>query len=561
MAEKVYDAIVVGSGATGGWAAKELCEAGMEVCMLEAGRALDPNKDFSEHSAPHDMKYRSLGNQPAREARRPIGSKCYACEETNEEFFVDETENPWTTPSDKPFWWIRGRHVGGRTIMWGRQSYRLSDYDFKAKSHDGYGDDWPISYADIEPYYEKVERFVGISGQREGLKQLPDSYFLPPMSFTCGEEMLKKAVDGMGRRMTIGRCAVNTRPHQGRAACHYCGPCHRGCSTGSYFSSPVSTLPAAEKTGKFTLITNAVVRHVTTNDRGLADGVFYFDRETRNSREVKAKTVILCASTLESTRILFNSANDQFPNGLANSSGVLGHYLIDHFMYPGATGVLKSRAGSKRELANRPNGIYIPRFRNIDTKDSRFIRGFGYQGGENVTVYEHAFAMKGFGKGWKDAVADPANTESTVRLIGFGEMLAKYENHVALDESKRDAWDIPVLRIDCAQGDNEKAMSLDMRDCAVEMLEAAGAEITSTNTTYPPPGFAIHEVGTARMGTDTKTSVLNQWCQAHDVKNLFVMDGSCFVSIGCQNPTLTMMALTARSCEYLGGELKRGTLA
>ena len=554
-----YDVIVVGSGATGGWAAKELCEAGLRVCMLEAGRKLVPEEDFSEHAYAHTLKYRGRGNPVTRSARRPIGSRCYACEESNEHFFVDEQEHPWTTEAGKPFWWVRGRHVGGRTIMWGRQSYRLSDYDFKAASHDGYGDDWPVSFAELEPYYEKVERFIGISGQREGLKQLPDSYFLPPMALSCGEQVLKQAVDGMGRRLTIGRCAVNTRAHNGRAACHYCGPCHRGCMTGSYFSSPVSTLPAAEKTGNFTLITDAVVRHVVMNDEGLADGVMYYDRNTKVEHVEYAKVVVLCASTLESTRILMNSSDERHPNGLGNSSGVLGHYLMDHFMYPGAEGVLKSRNGATREFANRPNGIYIPRFRNIDTKEKDFIRGYGYQGGEGVTVYEHAYATKGFGKGFKESVKK--DTESRIRLVGFGEMLAKKENRVFLDSEVTDAWGIPVIRVDCEQGDNERKMAVDMKDQAVEMLEAAGVEVTSTNTTYPPPGFAIHEVGTARMGNDGKTSVLNPWCQSHDVKNLFVMDGSCFVSIGCQNPTLTMMALTARSCEYLVGEAKRGNLA
>ena len=442
--------------------------------------------------------------------------------------------------------------------MWARQSYRLSDYDLKAASHDGYGDDWPIDYADLEPYYEKVERFVGISGQAEGLPQLPDSYFLPPMALSCGEKMMKNAVDGMGRLLTIGRCAVNTRPHRGRAACHYCGPCHRGCKTSAYFSSPGSTLPAAAATGRFTLITNAVVRHVTTNSKGLADSVYYIDRESKNGREIRAKIIVLCASTLESTRILFNSANGQFPNGLANSSDVLGHYLMDHFMYPGASGIMPSLGGTTREIANRPNGIYIPRFRNIDSKEKNYIRGYGFQGGETVTVYEHAFDMAGFGDSFKEDVKK--NTEARVRLIGFGEMLAKKENRATLDPVVKDAWDIPVLHIDCEQGDNERAMTQDMMEQAVEMLEASGAEITSTNLSFPPPGFAIHEVGTARMGNDPKTSVLNKWCQGHDVKNLFVMDGSCFVSSACQNPTLTMMALTVRACEYLVEEHKRGNL-
>lgn len=559
MPQEPYDAVIVGSGATGGWAAKELCEAGMQVALLEAGRKLDPDTDYSEHVRPWEMKYRNRTVPPEKKARRPIGSRCYACEETNADFFVDEVDNPWTTPGGKPFWWIRGRHLGGRTIMWGRQSYRLSDYDFKAASHDGYGDDWPVAYADLAPYYDKVERWIGVSGSNEGFDQLPDGQFLPPMAYSCGELKMKSAVEAMGRGFTIGRTANLTRPHRGRAACHYCGPCHRGCITQSYFNSPNSTLPAAERTGRLTLITNAVVRHVTTDGSGRADGVYYFDSESKQPREVKAKIVVLCASTLESTRILFNSANDRFPNGLANSSGVLGHYLMDHMYAIGAFGVMPS-LDRKPELAQRPNGVYVPRFRNLHgDKQKDFIRGYGYQGGENVTVYEHAYGTKGFGKDFKTAVRD--GNESHVSLYGFGEMLPRWENRCYLDPEAVDAWGIPVLRIECEHGDNERAMAKDIVEQAAAMLEAAGAEEISTSTIPAPPGFAIHEAGTARMGADPKTSVLNQWNQAHDMNNLFVMDGSAFVSIACQNPTLTMMALTARACEYMVAEHKRGNFA
>lgn len=558
MAEKIYDAVIVGSGATGGWAAKELCEAGMEVALLEAGAKLDP-AEYSEHIRPWEMKYRNKQAAPEIEARRPISARCYACEETNAHYFVDEVDNPWTTPQGKPFWWVRGRHVGGRTIMWGRQSYRLSDYDFKAASRDGFGEDWPISYADLAPYYDTVERWVGISGSNEGFDQLPDGQFLPPMAYTCGEDEMKKAVNKMGRGFTIGRVAVLTKDHRGRAACHYCGPCHRGCSTNSYFTSTNSTLPAAERTGKMTLITNAVVRHVTLGDGGRADGVFYFDKETKASREVKAKIVVLCASSLESTRILLNSTEGGNTNGLANSSGALGHYLMDHMYAIGAFGTfpnLKRKPGN----ASRPNGIYIPRFRNLHgDKQDKFIRGYGYQGGENATVWEHAYAMKGFGKDFKMAVRD--GNVSRASLLGFGEMLPRWENMVSLDKEKVDAWGIPVLHIDCAHGDNEKAMAKDIIEQAAAMLEASGAENITTSAVPAPPGFGIHECGTARMGLDPKKSVLNGWNQAHDVKNLFVMDGASFPSIACQNPTLTMMAMTVRSCEYMVAEHKRGNFA
>lgn len=560
MPQEIYDAVVVGSGANGGWAAKELCEAGMQVAMLEAGQKLDPETDFSEHVLPHHLPLRGR-TPPNHEAleRRPIGRRCYACGQTNAHFFIDEVDNPYTFPKEKPFWWIRSNMVGGRSILWGRQSYRFSDWDFKAASHDGFGDDWPISYADLEPYYEKVERYVGISGQREGYEQLPDSYFMPPMKMSCGELRVKETVNKMGRGFTIGRVAVNTRMHRGRAACHYCGPCHRGCSTNSYFNSPTTTLPDAAATGKFTLITNAIAHTVTTDDRGLAKSVIYYDKHTKVAHELKAKVIVLCASTLESTRILFNSATDRFPNGLANSSDHLGHYVMDHIYATGASGSFPD-LGRSPEVASRPNGIYIPRFRNLlGDKQKNFIRGYGYQGGEGLTSYEHAYTQKGYGKKFKESVHD-GNT-SSFRLSGFGEMLPRWENRAFIDPEVTDAWGIPVIRVECELGDNEKAMIQDIVEQGAEMLEAAGAKNVSVNTNPAPPGFGIHETGTARMGNDPKTSVLNKWNQAHDVKNLFVMDGSSFVSIACQNPTLTMMALTVRASEYLLDEYRRGNLS
>jgi choline dehydrogenase-like flavoprotein len=556
---RIYDAVVVGSGANGGWAAKELCEAGMEVAMLEAGRELDPATDFSEHVQSWELPLR--GPQDPRNpafARRPIGRRCYACEETNAELFIDEVDHPVTTAPGKPFWWIRGNQVGGRTILWGRQSYRMSDWDFKAASHDGFGVDWPISYADLAPYYSKVERFIGVSGRREGIDVLPDGEFLPPMPYTCGEEELKKGVEKLGRRMTIGRAAVNTVRHNGRAACHYCGPCHRGCLTGSYFSSPVSTLPAAEATGRFTLIPNALVREVTLDEERRAKGVAYVDTASGAEREIAAKLVVLCASTLASTRILLCSGGSEQPDGLANSSGTLGRYLMDHHFMSGARGALPQRRGARPELANRPNGIYIPRFKNLGTREPGFLRGYGYQGGENVTIYEHAYTSPGFGAEWKAAMRE-ANV-STLQIGGWGEMLPRAENRVTLDPEVTDKWGIPVLRVDCAWGDNEKAMAADMAAEAQAMLEAAGCEQVEQFRLTPPPGFCIHEVGTARMGDDPKTSVVNAFQQTHDVANLFVMDGSSFVTIGCVNPTLTMMALTVRSCEHLVEQHRRGAL-
>ena len=553
--KEVFDVIVVGSGATGGWAAKELTEAGLRVALVEAGRNLVPEKDFTEHVLPYQVKYR--GRSPEIIRTRPIQSRCYACMEYNYEWFVNDHENPYTTPPDKPFNWFRLRILGGRSLVWGRQSYRLSDLDFKAASRDGYGDDWPISYAELAPWYDKVEQFVGISGAAEGMPQLPDSKFLPPMPMTCGEIMLRKAVkEKFGRVVTIGRAAHLTVPLNGRAPCHYCGPCERGCISQSYFNSPSTTIAAARATGRLTLITDAVVSQVTTDlSTGRATGVRYVHRVTRDNRELRGKIVILCAQSLESTRILFNSATRQSPSGLANSSGVLGHYLMDHVTGFGASGImpmLETRpwAGPPR----RPNGIYLMRFRNVTDRHPNFIRGYGYQGGSHA---QFSFEAEGFGKQFKEQVK---RGEWGISLGGFGECLARWDNYCELDKTLVDAWGIPALRISASYGENELKMGEDMAVAAAEMLETSGAKNIRLQNIIDPFGHAIHEVGTARMGNDPKKSLLNKYCQAHDVKNLFVMDGSCYVSSACQNPTLTMMAIVCHSCSYVIAQLKKGEI-
>ncbi|PYV84179.1 MAG: GMC family oxidoreductase [Acidobacteria bacterium] len=553
--KEVFDVIVVGSGATGGWAAKELTEAGLRVALVEAGRNLVPEKDFTEHVLPYQVKYR--GRSPEIIRTRPIQSRCYACMEYNYEWFVNDHENPYTTPPDKPFNWFRLRILGGRSLVWGRQSYRLSDLDFKAASRDGYGDDWPISYAELAPWYDKVEQFVGISGAAEGMPQLHDSKFLPPMPMTCGEIMLRKAVkEKFGRVVTIGRAAHLTVPLNGRAPCHYCGPCERGCISQSYFNSPSTTIAAARATGRLTLITDAVVSQVTTDlSTGRARGIRYVHRVTRDNRELRGKIVILCAQSLESTRILFNSATRQFPNGLVNSSGVLGHYLMDHVTGFGASGImpmLETRpwAGPPR----RPNGIYLMRFRNVTDRHPNFIRGYGYQGGSHA---QFSFEAEGFGKQFKEQVK---RGEWGISLGGFGECLARWDNYCELDKTLVDAWGIPALRISASYGENELKMGEDMAVAAAEMLETSGAKNIRLQNIIDPFGHAIHEVGTARMGNDPKKSVLNKYCQAHDVKNLFVMDGSCYVSSACQNPTLTMMAIVCHSCSYVIAQLKKGEI-
>lgn len=544
--QQTYDAVVVGSGATGGWAAKQLAEAGLKVALLEAGRAVSPN-EFTEHMPAYKLKYRDHSPEIVR--TRPIQKQCYACMEYNYEWFVNDLENPYSTPPDKPFTWQRLRVLGGRSLVWGRQSYRMSDNDFKAASRDGYGDDWPVSYAELAPYYDLVEKYVGITGAAEGNEMLPDGQFLPPMKMSCGEMLLRDRVKAkFGHTVTIGRAAVLTQVHNGRAACHYCGPCERGCTTFSYFSSPFTTVKDALKSGNCTLITNAVVSHVDM-DHGTnqARGVTYIDRLTRQVREVRGKTVILCAQALESTRILLNSSTREYPNGLANSSGVLGRYLMDHVVGAGASGYLADlKTLPNANEPKRPNGIYIPRFRNTPSSNkSKFLRGYGYQGGAGA---EFNFSAEGYGASLKKGVKEGVYR---ISLGAFGESLARWDNYCEIDRDLKDAWGIPALRISMTHGDNETALMEDAAGSAAEMLDAAGAKDIRVQTRVEMPGMAIHEVGTVRMGNDPKKSVLDAFNQTHDVKNVFVMDGASFVSSGCQNPTLTMMAVTVRACEHL----------
>jgi choline dehydrogenase-like flavoprotein len=545
---KTYDAIVVGSGATGGWAAKQLCEGGMEVLMLEAGRMMDPSKDFKEHTWPYELPFRGFGKPGDIETRQRSASR-FAGEFTTQ-FYVNDADLPYTTPEDKPFNWIRARNVGGRTLAWGRQTYRLSHYDLQAASHDGFGQNWPVRYEEIAPYYDIVESFIGVSGRAEGYEALPDGKFLPPMNFSCGEMQLKKVVDGYGDRiMTIGRAAILTQRHEGRAACHWCGHCGRGCVTGSYFSTPSSTLPAAVKTKKLTLQTNAIAHQILMKN-GKAHGIAYIDGNTGKSHEVNAKVVMLNASTLESTRLLMLSK-------LGGQNDALGHYLTDHTIDCRVLGFLPAPPGPIAEFDdNRANGIYVPRFRNLKTKHPDYIRGWGYQGEAIRGIFPtHAAHRPGFGADFKKSVRE--DWPYATRLWAFGEMLARRENFVRLDAEVKDKWGIPELHIECVHSDNELKMMKDAVDTAQEMMHKAGAEIYEVNYTPRPPGTCVHELGTARMGTDPKTSVLNSWNQVWDVPNLFVTDGAMFPSSGCVNPTLTMMAFTVRACEHILERAKR----
>jgi glucoside 3-dehydrogenase (cytochrome c) catalytic subunit len=557
----VFDAVIVGSGASGGWVAKQLTEHGMRVLMLEAGPPRSPTRDFTEHVWPYQVKYRGFGNRQALLERQPVQRLCYACDEFSHHFFVDDLENPYTFPADKPFMWVRGRQVGGKTFCWARESYRYSDYEFKAASRDGYGEDWPLSYKDLAPYYDLVESFIGVSGSREGLEQMPDGKFLPPMSLSCGGKLAREVVGKkFGWVVMPDRVANLTVVHRGRPACHYCDQCQRGCYTTSYFNSPSVTLPAAARTGRLTLASDAVVSHVLVNAEGKAEGVYYIERTTRAHREARGKIVVLAASALESTRILLNSSSPRFPGGLGNSSGQLGHYLMDHFTLEGAGGFLPQFKSSRREPRGTPCGFLIPKYVNTGKYVNKdFLRGYRFDGDGSQELYVHAFGLAGFGSAWRERVR--TEIPYYFSITAQGECVPRYDNYVTLDTDKKDAWGIPALRIIASYGENERAMAKAMRRDVMEILDAIKLENPR------PPGEAIsvfgknvHECGTARMGDDPGKSVVNSFGQVHDIKNVFVTDGAVFVTQGCYEPTLTIMAISARAGDFIADEYKRGNL-
>ena len=550
-----FDAIVVGSGMTGGWAAKELTELGLRTLVLEAGRPISPEQDYVEHKPRWEMPFRGLGDRRATAERQAIQSKSVSFDELSHVFWTDDVKNPYSTPADRPFYWFRARQVGGKSIIWGRAVYRWSDLDFEANLRDGIAVDWPIRYADIAPWYDHVERFIGVSGQKEGLAQLPDGEFLPPMALNCAEQHVRQRMQerfGRERLLTIGRVANLTVNHNGRAACHYCGPCQRGCITRSYFSSVNATLPAAHATGRLTLRPFSIVRSLIYDRRtNRVTGVRIIDAQTKAEREYTARVVFLCASALESARILLNS-------GVANSSGQVGRNIMDHIKWGGASGEFDGWT-DRREIGERPNGIYVPRFRNVTSRHPDFIRGYGFQGAADRSGWEAALHAPGIGREFKAQLSQLGPW--TMSFWGYGEMLPREANRATLHPTLVDAWGIPSLHIDCRWSDNDLAIHRDMNITAAELLEAAGARHIEPNTSGPStPGGSNHEMGTARMGRDARTSVLNGWNQTWDVPNLFVTDGAAMTSSGCQNPSLTYMALTARACHYAVERLKRGDL-
>ncbi len=557
-----YDAIVVGSGMSGGWAMKELCEKGLKTLVLERGRMVEHAVDYvTEHKRSWELPHR--GRVPPAEAERDyyIQSKTYAFSEATRHYFMKDGEFPYVQL--QPYTWIQANVVGGRSLMWARQSYRLSPMDFEANLLDGHGTDWPIRYDDLAPWYDYVERTIGVSGQAEGLPQLPDGIFQAPMAMNAMEKELKARVEEAfpERIVTIGRTATLTEPIGNRAACHYCGPCERGCSTGSYYSTQSVALPAARATGNLTLRPHSLVHRVLYDAvQGRASGVAVIDTETGEDLVFKAHVIFLCASSMNTARIMLLSKSDRFPDGIGNDSGTLGHYLMDHHYHVGATADFDGYE-DRYYQGNRPNGIYIPRFRNISsgTRHPNFLRGYGFQGSASRQGWRRGLSMSGFGAELKHNLRTPGRW--TAGLGGFGETLPRYENFCELDDTITDAYGVPVLRFQVTRDANDLAMRQDMMATAAEMLEAAGAvAVTPYDDAQDAPGLGNHEMGAARMGRDPATSILNANNQCHTVPNLFVTDGACMTSSACQNPSLTYMALTARACDYAVRALKGGNL-
>ena len=558
--QQTYDAIVIGSGISGGWAAKELCEKGLKTLLLERGRNVEHVKDYpTAFMNPWDFEHR-LRISEKDKSENPIQSQAY--DEGSKLFYVNDREHPYVQRHGA-FNWFRGYHVGGRSLTWGRMCYRWSDLDFEANAKEGIGIDWPIRYKDIAPWYDYVENFVGISGQPEGLSHLPDGQLLPPMDMNFLEKHFKEQVQKHfpERCVTIGRVANLSRGWKGRGPCQFRNLCSRGCPFGGYFSSNSATLPAALATGNLTLRPFSIVAEILFDkDKKKAKGVRIIDAMTHESMEFYAKVVFLNASTIASTSILLQSKSAEFPDGLGNTNGLMGKFLMDHHLRVGAQG---SYHGFMEEYysGRRPNSLYIPRFRNLNAATARtdYIRGFAYQGSAMREGWnEQTATLPGFGSDFKNQLTSPGPW--MMSMGSWGETLPYAENKISLSVDKKDRWGLPIVEIDFSFQSNEEHMRKDSQHCAAEMLSAAGFSDVSEFDYHAPGGTAVHEMGTMRMGRDPKTSLLNSWNQLHSAHNLFVTDGSCMTSSACQNPSLTYMALTARACDYAVSELKKGNL-
>lgn len=556
-----YDAIVVGSGISGGWAAKELGEKGLKTLILERGRDVKHGQYPTANLDTWDLKGRNRLTEEELARQQKQNRTGYTVKPASAHWFVDDIDHPYN--EDKRFDWMRGYHVGGRSLLWGRQSYRWSDLDFEANARDGIATDWPIRYKDIAPWYDYVEAFAGISGQAEGLPQLPDGKFLPPMEMSCLETHVKQRIEKNfdDRIMTIGRTANLTQAHNGRGKCQYRNRCIRGCPYGAYFSSNASTLPAAYASGNVTLRPFSIVHQVIYDKKsGKASGVRVIDTETNEHMEYYAKVIFLCASAIASTFILMNSKSDRFPNGMGNESGALGHNVMDHHFRVGAAGIYEDM-DDKYYSGRRANGIYIPRFRNVNkaTEQKDFIRGYGYQGrGSRNSWSSGVQELAKFGLDMKTELFEPGPWR--FGITAFGEALPDHDNYMYLSYDKVNKWGLPTITFHAEFKENEMKMRVDMKQQAAEMLEAAGLTQVATYDNIGAPGLGIHEMGTARMGTSAKNSVLNKWNQVHGCENVFVTDGASMTSASCVNPSLTYMALTARAADYAVSEINKQNL-
>lgn len=559
MAEQNFDAIVIGSGISGGWAAKELTEKGLKVLMLERGRNIEHIKDYvNANKESWDYPHHGKRTQEMI-AKNPVLDRDYPLNEETYGMWVNDKESPYTEV--KRYDWFRGYHVGGRSLLWGRQTYRWSDVDFAANAKDGVAIDWPVRYKEIEPWYDYVEKFAGISGNRDGLSILPDGHFLPPMEMNIVEKDVAKRVKEYykgQRAMIIGRVANITQDHEGRTSCQFRNKCWLGCPFGGYFSTQSSTLPAAMKTGNLTLRPWSIVTKILYDkDKKKATGVEILDAETNKTYTYNAKIIFLNASSLNSAWVLMNSATDVWEGGLGSSSGELGHNIMDHHLGVGAGGRVEGYE-DKYYFGRRANGIYIPRYQNIGNNKSPYLRGFGYQGGASRSGWGREIAELTIGGDFKDALSEPGGWG--MGMMGFGEVLPDHNNFATLDKTVKDKWGLNVLKIDAELKDNEMKMRKDMQADAIEMLTNAGVKDVHGYDGNAVLGRGIHEMGTARMGADAKTSVLNKHNQIWDAPNVFVTDGSFMTSSACVNPSLTYMAFTARAVDYAVSELKKQNL-
>lgn len=559
MGNQTFDAIVIGSGISGGWAAKELCEKGLKVLMLERGGPYEHVKDYkSAQKNPWEFEHR--GSTTAEQRKKyPVIHRGWAASEAVMDGWANETDCPYT--ETKPFTWWRSYRMGGRSILWGRQSYRLSPMDFQANEKEGVAVPWPIGYEDVAPWYDYVEKFAGISGSVENLANLPDGHFLPPMELNCVEKDVAKRLKAHykdNRHLIIGRTANLTAEIPGRTKCQFRNRCWEGCPFGGYFSTQSSTLPAAMNTGNLTVRPYSLVTQILYDkDTKKARGVELLDTENNQTYEFNSKIVFLCASALNSAWVLFNSATDIWPGGLGSSSNELGHNIMDHHYNIGAQGTVEGFE-DQYVFGKRANGFYIPRFANLSGDKRDYLRGFGYQGGASREGWSREVAELNIGGNFKDALTEPGKW--TIGATAFGEILPYHENKITLDPNKKDKWGLPVLNMDAELKDNELKMRKDMRKEMEAMFDVAGIKNISSWDGGHAMGHGIHEMGTARMGRDPKTSVLNKWNQVWDCKNVFVTDGSCMTSSACQNPSLTYMALTARAVDYAVNELKKNNL-